>query len=271
MRHYKRVLSIAGSDPSGGAGIQADLKTFSACGCYGSSVITAIVNENTLGVKNIYPIPISFVIEQINSVLDDIGTDAIKIGMLYSSELIYEVRNSLLTYNIMHTTVLDPVMIATSGYPLFLHKKALDILKNDFIPFVRIITPNIPEAETLLNRTINKTEDLLFAAKDLSFNRKISVLLKAGHLKENILTDVFYNAETNKISNFTHSRIKTKNIHGTGCSLSSAIAAYLAHGNSLNSAVKKAETYITQAIFVGSKYKIGKGNGPIHHFFYFWE
>ncbi|MDR2520385.1 MAG: bifunctional hydroxymethylpyrimidine kinase/phosphomethylpyrimidine kinase [Bacteroidales bacterium OttesenSCG-928-I14] len=271
MKHYRRALSIAGSDPSGGAGIQADLKTFSACGCYGTTVITALIDENTISVKNIYPIPIEFVIKQINSVLEDIGTDSIKIGMLYSSELIHEVKNVLLSYNTMYNIVLDPLISATSGYPLLKNKTVIDVLKNDFLPFIRIITPNIPEAEILLNRNINNTEDFLLAAKDLSFGRNVSVLLKAGHLKEDTLTDIFYNAETDKTLYFSHPRIKTKNTHGTGCTLSSAIAAYLAYGNTLNDAIRKAETYITQAIYIGSKYRIGNGNGPIHHFFYLWN
>ncbi|BAG83894.1 MAG: bifunctional hydroxymethylpyrimidine kinase/phosphomethylpyrimidine kinase [Candidatus Azobacteroides pseudotrichonymphae] len=270
MKHYKRVLSVAGSDPSGGAGIQADLKTVSACGCYGTTVITAIVDENTISVKNIHPIPISFVIGQIHSVLNDIGTDSVKIGMLYSSELIRAVRNSFLTYNTIRNIVLDPVMVATSG-DFLLSNNSIDTLKNEFIPFVRVVTPNIQEAEILLDRTITNAEDFLLAVKDLSFGRKVSVLLKAGHLEEETLTDVFYNAETDEILYFSHPRIKTKNTHGTGCTLSSAIAAYLACGCILNDAIRKAETYIIQAIRVGSKYSIGKGHGPVHHFSHFWE
>lgn len=269
MRQYKRVLSIAGSDPSGGAGIQADLKTFSACGCYGTTVITSVVDENTVGVKNIHPIPVSFVIGQIHSVLDDIGANTIKIGMLYSSELISGVRDTILAYDTIRDIVLDPVMVATSGDPL-LSIKAIDTLKNELIPFVRVITPNIPEAEILLDRIIN-IENFSLAAKDLSFGRKVSVLLKAGHLKEEILTDIFYNAETDEILQFSHPRIRTKNTHGTGCTLSAAIVAYLAYGCTLNEAIRKAEAYITQAILIGSKYRIGNGKGPVHHFFYFWE
>ncbi|MDL2303633.1 bifunctional hydroxymethylpyrimidine kinase/phosphomethylpyrimidine kinase, partial [Dysgonomonas sp. OttesenSCG-928-D17] len=180
MKHYKIALSIAGSDPSGGAGIQADLKTFSACGCYGATVIVAVVDENTVGVTDVHPIPVSFVSGQIKSVLDDIGADAIKIGMLHSSELIRSVKDTLAQYNIKNI-VLDPVMVATSGDKL-LQDEAIETLKNELIPFVRVITPNIPEAEILLGKEIKSQKDLKFVVKDLSFGNKVSVMLKAGHL-----------------------------------------------------------------------------------------
>lgn len=152
MKKYKRVLSIAGSDPSGGAGIQADLKAFSACGCFGTTAIVAVVDENTVGVTGVHPIPVDFVVGQIKSVLDDIGADAIKIGMLHSSELIRAVRDTILPYNIKNI-VLDPVMVATSGDRL-LQEEAIETLKKDLIPHVRILTPNIPEAELILGHKI---------------------------------------------------------------------------------------------------------------------
>jgi len=268
-KQYKRALTIAGSDPSGGAGIQADLKTFSACGCYGMTVITAVVDENTIGVTDVHPIPVSFVSGQIKSVLDDIGTDAIKIGMLHSSELIRTVKSTLSPYKIKNI-VLDPVMVATSGDKL-LQDEAIETLKNEMIPFSRIITPNIPEAEILIGEKINNQADLPLIAKRLSFDNSVSVLLKAGHLHDDILTDVFYNAETDEIIEFSSRRISTKNTHGTGCTLSSAIAAFLAHNLDLNEAVKSAKDYMNNAILFGSEYKIGKGHGPVHHFFNFWE
>lgn len=269
MKHYKTALSIAGSDPSGGAGIQADLKTFSACGCYGATVIVAVVDENTVGVTGVHPIPVDFVTGQIKSVLSDIGADAIKIGMLHSSELILAVRDTLLQYKAKNI-VLDPVMVATSGDKL-LQDEAIETLKKELIPFVRVITPNIPEAEILLGKKISNQEDLLKVVKDLSFGNKVSVMLKAGHLTEDKLTDVFYNAETNEIIELTSQRINTKNTHGTGCTFSSAIAAFLAQELSLNNAVRKAKDYINKAIIAGADYEIGKGHGPVHHFFDYWK
>jgi len=269
MKQYKRVLTIAGSDPSGGAGIQADLKTFSACGCFGTSAIVAVVDENTVGVTGVHPVPVDFVTGQIKSVLDDIGADAIKIGMLHSSELIRAIKDTLSGYDIKNI-VLDPVMVATSGDKL-LQDEAIETLKVELIPFARVITPNIPEAEVLLGRKINGQNDLPVVIRDLSADRSVSVLLKAGHLKETILTDVFYNAETDEVIMLSSERVHTKNTHGTGCTFSSAIAAFLAHGLSLNDAIRKAKEYIHSAIASGAEYEIGKGHGPVHHFFQFWE
>ena len=266
---YNRVLTIAGSDPSGGAGIQADLKTISACGCYGVSAITAVVDENTIEVKNIYPIPVAFVQGQIKSVLDDIGADAVKIGMLHSPELIHGVWETLSLYNI-HNIVLDPVMVATSGDRL-LEKRAIDVLQNELMPRVRIITPNIPEAEVLLKEKITCQNDLPRVVKKLSCNGTVSVLLKAGHLIDEELTDIFYNAETDEIISLRSKRILTRNTHGTGCTLSSAIASFLAKGSSLNDAIRQAKEYLNEAIIHGAEYNIGHGHGPVHHFFYYWK
>lgn len=268
-KHYKRALTIAGSDPSGGAGIQADLKTFSACGCFGTSAIVAVVDENTMGVTDVHPVPVNFVTGQITSVLDDIGTDAVKIGMLHSSELILAVKDTLARYHIRNI-VLDPVMAATSGDTL-LQDEAIDTLVNELIPFARIITPNIPEAEILLGKKIEKQDDLPLVIKELSCNRTVSVLLKAGHLTEEELTDVFYNAETDEIIKLPSRRIRTQNTHGTGCTFSSAIAAFLAHGLTLTNAVRQAKEYINNAIVAGAEYEVGKGHGPVHHFFEFWQ
>lgn len=267
-KQYKRVLTIAGSDPSGGAGIQADLKTMSACGCFGTSAITAVVDENTVGVTGVHPVPVSFVQGQIRSVLDDIGADAIKIGMLHSSELILAVKETLSAYAIRNI-VLDPVMVATSGDDL-LKNEAIETLRREMLPIARVITPNIPEAEILIGERITSQRDLPEKVKKLSCNGTVSVLLKAGHLKDETLTDVFYNAETDEILELTSRRIQTKNTHGTGCTLSSAIASFLAHGLPLNDAIRQAKDYINQAILQGSEYEIGKGCGPVHHFYKFW-
>lgn len=268
-KQYKIVLTIAGSDPSGGAGIQADIKTISACGCYAMSAITAIVDENTFEVKGVYPVPASFVRGQIESVLSDIGADAVKIGMLHSSELILAVKEALAPYNICNI-VLDPVMVATAGDDL-LKQEAVRTLQHELIPLTRIITPNIPEAEVLSGQKIESKEDMLAVIKSLSCNNRVSVLLKAGHLSDNELTDIFYNAETGEILELKALRIASQNTHGTGCTLSSAVASFLAHGFSLDDSVRKAKEYMNQAILHGAGYEIGKGHGPVHHFFSFWK
>lgn len=268
-KQYRRALTIAGSDPSGGAGIQADLKTFSACGCFGCSAIVAVVDENTVGVTGVHPVPTEFVTGQIRSVLDDIGADAIKIGMLHSSELIRAVRQTLGRYDVRNI-VLDPVMVATSGDRL-LQEEAIATLRSELIPFVRVITPNIPEAEILLGRTIERQEELPELARELSCGGRVSVLLKAGHLHERELIDVFYNAESGETLPLRSRRIDTPNTHGTGCTLSSAVAAFLARGLQLNEAVIAAKEYIDTAIMAGAAYEIGHGHGPVHHFFNFWE
>ena len=268
--HYRRVLTIAGSDPSGGAGIQADLKTFAACGCYGASAIVAVVDENTVGVTDVHPIPVKFVAGQIRSVLDDIGADAVKIGMLHSAELIQTVRQTLDLYPDIRNIVLDPVMVATSGDPLLM-PEAVDSLKTTLIPRVRVITPNIPEAEILLGETIDRQSRLPDAARRLSDKcAGVSVLLKAGHLTDNRLTDIFFNAETGDTIRLESERLNTVNTHGTGCTLSSALASHLAKGLSLTDAAIAAKNYVAAAIEAGAAYEIGHGHGPVHHFFNFW-
>jgi hydroxymethylpyrimidine/phosphomethylpyrimidine kinase len=266
---YKRVLSIAGSDSGGGAGIQADIKTISACGCFAMTAITAITIQNTVRVSEVYPIPENIIEGQINAVLSDIGADAIKIGMLHSSEVILAVKRTLQLYSVKNI-VLDPVMVSTSGHKL-MRDEAIETLKKELLYEARVITPNIPEAEILLGKKINGQSELSLLARELSSNRKVSVLLKAGHLTGDELTDIFYNAETDEVLKLTSKRIETQNTHGTGCTLSSAIAAYLAHGLSLNMAVLQAKEYINSAIIEGSSYQIGKGHGPVHHFFKFWK
>ena len=262
---YSRVMTIAGSDPSGGAGVQADIKTISACGCYATSAIVALVDENTVGVYDVLPVPEKFVAAQIHSILDDVGTDAVKIGMLHSADLIRTVRNTLDAYPEIKNIVLDPVMVATSGDPL-LEEDAVATLRDVLIPRSRIITPNIPEAEILLGHKIGSQDELPDAAVELS-RFGASVMLKAGHLSDEKLVDVFYNAETKETIYLESKRMDTVNTHGTGCTLSSAIASFMAKGNSLNDSVRSAKEYISNAIASGSQYKIGKGHGPVNHFF----
>ncbi len=233
------------------------------------TAITAITVQNTMGVTYVHPVPEQIIEGQINAVLSDIGADAIKIGMLHSSEVIRTVKNALQRYNIQNV-VLDPVMISTSGHKL-IKDNAVETLINELICNARVITPNIPEAEIILNKKINFQHQLPDLAKELSFNRKVSVLLKAGHLLEKELTDIFYNSETDELLELKSNRIETNNTHGTGCTFSSAIAAYLARGLSLNNAVQKAKDYINMAIIEGAKYKTGQGHGPVNHFYKFWK
>jgi hydroxymethylpyrimidine/phosphomethylpyrimidine kinase len=266
---YRRVLTIAGSDPGGGAGIQADIKTIAACGCYAMTAITAITVQNTVGVSDVHLVPVAVIGGQINAVLSDIGVDAVKIGMLYSSEVILTVKNLLKQYSVKNI-VLDPVMVSTSGYRL-MDNEAIDTLIKELLYETRVITPNIPEAEILLGKKIYYQNELPLFAKELSANRKVSVLLKAGHLSGKELTDIFYNAETDQILELKSERIVTQNTHGTGCTLSSAIAAYLAYGLSLNEAVQQAKIYTNKAIIEGKSYETGNGHGPLHHFYKFWK
>jgi len=269
MKKYNRVLAIAGSDSGGGAGIQADIKTISACGCFATTAITAITAQNTVGVTDIHPIPISTIKKQIEAVLEDIGTDSIKIGMLHNSETIIAVRNVLKQFKITNI-VLDPVMVSTSGNNL-LQTEAINTLKNELIPNVRVITPNIYEAEILLGEKIISQKNFPEYARNLASKYKVSVLLKAGHLDDNDLIDVFFNLETNEILELKSQRITTKNTHGTGCTLSSALAAFLAQGLDLNVAVQRAKNYINKAIISGADYSIGKGHGPVNHFYKYWN
>ncbi len=266
---YRRVMTVAGSDPSGGAGVQADIKTISAIGCFATSAIVAVVDENTLGVSGVHPIPVDFVVSQIHSILDDIGTDAIKIGMLHSSDLIRAVSATLAEYARISDIVLDPVMVATSGDPL-LQADAVNTLREVLIPQCRIITPNIPEAEILLGRKIDHSDQLADAAIELA-RLGVSVFLKAGHLSDKALVDIFYNAESGQLVRLESQRIDTVNTHGTGCTLSSAIASYLALGYSLTDSAHLAKDYINAAIIAGSEYRTGRGHGPVHHFHSLWR
>ncbi|MCF8233127.1 MAG: bifunctional hydroxymethylpyrimidine kinase/phosphomethylpyrimidine kinase [Bacteroidales bacterium] len=269
IQYYKKALTIAGSDSGGGAGIQADLKAFSANGVYGMSAITAITAQNTEGVRDIHPVPVEIIESQIDSVMEDIGTDAVKIGMLHSSQVIKTVLRSLQKYQ-MHNVVLDPVMVATSGDKL-LKDDAIETLIKELLPVASVITPNIPEAEIILDKKINTKEDFKNAARELSQTGAESVLLKSGHFKGNELTDIFYISSQDELIEIPFKRIDTKNTHGTGCTLSSAVASWLALGYTLKEAIRKGMEYTHQAILEGSTYQIGKGHGPVHHFYKFWS
>jgi hydroxymethylpyrimidine/phosphomethylpyrimidine kinase len=268
-REYCKVLTIAGSDSGGGAGIQADLKTYAAIGCYGMSVITALTAQNTRGVTAIYALPPSFAVEQMQAVFTDIGADAVKIGMLYSAELI-EVITEELNKHRVRNIVLDPVMVAQSGDKL-LQDDAIQAIKDHLMPVADVVTPNLPEAETLLSQKIETIEDMQRAARSLAQYGGRSILIKGGHLDESKCTDLLYLTEEDRFVMLEAERIETRNNHGTGCTLSSAIAAYMSRGNGIEDAVRKAKAYIQQAIQRGAQYKIGEGHGPVHHFFEFWE
>ncbi len=261
----KKVLTIAGSDSGGGAGIQADIKSISANGCFATSAITAITAQNTLGVNAVEGLSIDILEGQIEAVLSDIGTDSVKIGMLHSAEVVRSVARLLRKYDIKDV-VLDPVMVSTSGHKL-IEDSAIAVLKSDLMPLARVITPNIPEAEILLGEPIEKQGDLPAAARRLAQQYDVSVLLKAGHLVDDELIDIFYNNETGEVIELSARRVDTPNTHGTGCTLSSAFAAQLAKGLPLNEAARAAKEYINQAITHGAAYTIGNGHGPVHHFY----
>jgi hydroxymethylpyrimidine/phosphomethylpyrimidine kinase len=268
-RQYHKVLTIAGSDSGGGAGIQADLKTMAAIGCYGMSVITALTAQNTRGVSGIHPVPPPFAADQIAAVFSDIGADAVKIGMLYSAQLIEVIARQLKKYG-AENIVLDPVMVAQSGDKL-LQDDAIQAIKEYLMPLADVVTPNIPEAEVLINRSILGLEDMQTAAKALAGHGSRSILIKGGHLEDGDSTDLLYLAGEDRFVRLAAKRIASKNNHGTGCTLSSAIASYLARGNDIENAVRKAKTYIQNAIRAGADYTIGHGHGPVHHFFEFWK
>ncbi len=261
----RRVLTIAGSDSGGGAGIQADIKSISANGCFATSAITAITAQNTLGVNAVEGLSIDILEGQIEAVLSDIGTDSVKIGMLHSAEVVRSVARLLRKYGIKDV-VLDPVMVSTSGHKL-IEDSAIAVLKSDLMPLARVITPNIPEAEILLGEPIERQGDLPGAARRLAQQYGVSVLLKAGHLVGDELIDIFYNYETGEVAELSARRVDTPNTHGTGCTLSSAFAAQLAKGLLLTEAARAAKAYINNAIIYGAAYKIGNGHGPVCHFY----
>lgn len=264
-KKYNVVLSVAGSDPSGGAGVQADIKTISALGCYAATAVTSVVNENTVGVYGVHDIPADFVVGQVLSVLDDFEVDAVKIGMLHSPELVSALA-AVLRERKVGNIVLDPVMVATSGDSLMMDE-TVDVLKRELAPLASVLTPNIPEAERLLGgRTIKSVDDMKEAAADLT-DLGCSVLLKGGHLEGDVMMDILCNTQTRERLELPSDKIKTENTHGTGCTLSSAIAAHLAKGKRLTSAVVAAKEYMNAAITAGAEYSIGKGHGPVCHIF----
>ena len=264
MKRYSVALTIAGSDCSGGAGIQADLKTFSALGVYGTSAITSIVAENTQGVQAIEAVSSEMLKQQIISVFDDIRVDAVKIGMLHAPEIVVVVAECIERFQ-PKWVVLDPVMIATSG-DMLIEPDTVDLLKKLLFNRATIITPNLDEAAFLSGKEIKTVEDMKVVGKILLQQGCRNILMKGGHLKEEVMTDILLlqNGESIELKS---PYIDTKNTHGTGCTLSSAIAAHLALGYSLPEAVRNAKTYITDALNAGKNIVLGEGHGPVNHFF----
>ena len=259
---YARVLSIAGSDSGGGAGIQADLKTFSALGCYGMTAITAITAQNTQGVRAIHGIPPDMLRAQIDAVAEDIGVDAVKVGMLHDPEVVRVVVKAIARHQMLQV-VLDPVMVATSGDRL-MADETVNVLVQELFPLVTVITPNLDEAALLLGRAIDGADALDEAASALLALGAPAVLLKGGHLPGDLVIDVLAMAGGGRLR-LQSPRIATHNGHGTGCTLSSAIAAHLALGFPLPQAVEQARAYILGAIAAGANVHTGHGQGPLNH------
>ncbi len=259
MKPKSKILIIAGSDSSGGAGIQADIKTVTALGSYAMTAITAVTSQNTTGVKSIYSINPKEISRQIEFASIDIKPDAIKIGMLHSIEVMNAVLKSLNKINIKKI-ILDPVMVAKGGTKL-IDNSSIELLKLRLIKKVSLITPNIPEAEILTNMRISSVEDMIHAAEILIRLGAKNVLIKGGHLNSRIMQDIFLNKS--EISTFKNKKIYTKNTHGTGCTLSSAIATYYSCGKTLKKSCEMAIKYVNHSIGTGPNY--GKGHGPINH------
>lgn len=259
----KHVLTIAGSDSGGGAGIQADLKTFAAFGTYGLSVITAVTAQNTTGVIGVEVLPPSMIEKQLDAVFEDIRIDAVKIGMVANQESIHVIANKLRQYQ-PKIVILDPVMVSTTGSRL-LEQSAVEALKDELFPLATLITPNRFEAQILLNTQCNSLDEYIQAAKKLKGFTAGEVLIKGGHaMQEEKAIDVFSTGDV-----FETERVQTKHDHGTGCSLSSAIAALMAKGWSLVKAIQEAKEFVTEGL--KHAYPIGAGASPIHHFYRLWQ
>jgi hydroxymethylpyrimidine/phosphomethylpyrimidine kinase len=264
MRAIHKALTIAGSDSGAGAGIQADLKTFAALGVYGTSAITAITAQNTVGVARVLALNPNLVAAQIDAIADDIGADAVKTGML-ANKAIIEVVVTKIRERQLKNIVVDPVMVATSG-DLLIEKNAVAALSAKLIPLATIVTPNIPEAEELTGMKLRTPKEIQLAAAQVVRMGAKSVVIKGGH-RSGPAVDLFYDGKAYCALNAP--RIRTKNTHGTGCTFSAAIAAYLAKGENIERAVSSAKKYITQAIRSG--FSVGAGHSPVNHFYRFWK
>jgi hydroxymethylpyrimidine/phosphomethylpyrimidine kinase len=262
--HYPRLLTIAGSDSGGGAGIQADLKTFSALGCFGMTAITALTAQNTTGVRAIHGVPPAMLADQIDAVVEDIGVDAVKIGMLHSPEIVQAVASAIDRHVLPHV-VLDPVMVATSGAVL-IDSPAVASLVRELFGRAVLVTPNLDEASLLVGRPLVNEADMQAAAHELLAKGARAVLVKGGHLAGDVVSDLLQVAGA--APHWMRApRIATANTHGTGCTLSSAIAAHLALGYTLVGAVEAARAYVRGALAAGAAVKTGQGGGPLNHGF----
>jgi hydroxymethylpyrimidine/phosphomethylpyrimidine kinase len=264
IHQYPRVLSIAGSDSGGGAGIQADLKTFAALGCFGMTAITALTAQNTCGVRAIHAVPSDMLRAQIDAVLEDIGADAVKVGMLHSPEIVRTVAQAIDRHQLSRV-VFDPVMVATSGAKL-IDDPAIAVLVTELFPRAALITPNLDEAALLVGRPLTSAQDMAQAAAELIVRGARAVLLKGGHLAGDTVMDLLLQASGEPLW-LQAPRIDTANTHGTGCTLSSAIAAHLALGATLAEAVQQARDFVRQALQAGASVKTGQGEGPLNHGF----
>jgi hydroxymethylpyrimidine kinase/phosphomethylpyrimidine kinase len=260
----KRILTIAGSDSGGGAGIQADLKAITVLGAYGMSVITAVTAQNTIGVQGVHPVPVSFIGKQMESVLSDIGADAVKTGMLATEDVVEAVAEQLRKYRVKHLVV-DPVMVSTSGSPL-IAENAIEIMKRTLFPLADLVTPNLSEASLLSGFPISNLSEMRRSAERIHDLGPSHVLIKGGHHGGDAL-DILFDGDS--FYSFTADRIHTRNTHGTGCTLSAALATFLAQGYPMNEAVAKAKKFITRAISSGLK--IGAGHGPTNPYSYILE
>lgn len=264
-KKYPCIVSIAGSDCSGGAGIQADIKTISALGGYAATVITALTAQNTMGVSGIYPVPSAFVTQQIQAVMEDICPSSMKIGMINHVEIVESIAQAINHYQPQHV-VLDPVMVSTSGCKL-ISDEAITAITRQLIPITEIITPNLSETEILTGIHAHDQETMCQAAKILLSQGCKAALIKGGHLEGNRMCDLLLTQESETPYLFEAPKVESKNTHGTGCSLSSAIATFLALETPLPVAVEKAKEYVYQGIMAGKDVQIGNGHGPLNHFF----
>lgn len=265
MKRYPTALSIAGSDSCGGAGIQADLKTFSAWGVYGMTAITAITAQNTLGVRAVQSVAPEVLKGQMDAVFSDFTIDAIKTGMLNDKETVKLVVEAIDKYQ-PKWVVVDPVMVATSGSVL-LKEDAIELMVNELLPRATLVTPNIPEAECISGVRIDRANGEEMAKRMVEEKHLKAVLLKGGHLDGEDSDDLFYDGKSQRLAFFRKKKIGTSNTHGTGCTLSAAITAGLALGLELREAIAKAEDYIAQAIAAGADVQAGHGHGPVNHLF----
>lgn len=261
---YPITLTIAGFDGSGGAGIQADIKTFSALGCYATSVLTALPVQNTMGVRKIYPIAIEAVADQIESIMDDVFPDAIKIGMVHTPKLVATIAETLQKYKKV-PLVFDPVMVATSGHRL-IEEETIAAMIELLFPLADLITPNMDEAGILARVKVETLSDMYLAGESILALGCERVLVKGGHLQEDVLHSILFDKEYAP-EIFKSKKIKTANTHGSGCTLSSAIVAYLAQGYNISEAVSLAQHYVLAAIEHGADAQLGMGKGPLNHFF----